>query len=171
MKNFLLLFVLFFVVSVFLLQSCKKGENPLKPYETSDHPVVWQYNFEKSNAGSKTFPAMDEKGNIYIGAPGHIQKNTPDGELLWTFDDYDYTTATINVSYAPPLASGDMIYYGGEGLFAVKTSPDMRWIKYPETHFTAPGYPVFNSDGDIIVVGNGYVNCIKGDGQHLLNTA
>ena len=82
MKNFLLLFVLFFVVSVFLLQSCKKGENPLKPYETSDHPMVWQYNFEKSNTGSKTIPALDEKGNIYFA----VQQYESDPVSLFAID-------------------------------------------------------------------------------------
>ena len=116
-------------------------------------------------------PSLDVDGNIYIGAPGYLQKYTPAGDLVWSFEDYNYTSASINVTYAPVLASGEMIYYGGEGLFAVKTTPEMAYIVYPETGFTSPGYPLINSDGDIITVGNGHINCIKGDSQHLQNSA
>ncbi len=115
-------------------------------------------------------PSLDADGNIYIGAPGYLQKYTSAGDLVWSFEDYNYTSASINVTYAPVLATGEMIYYGGEGLFAVKTSPEMAYIVYPETGFTSPGYPLINSNGDIVTVGNGYVNCIKGDGQQLQNS-
>lgn len=116
-------------------------------------------------------PSLDTEGNIYIGAPGYLQKYSPEGNLIWSYEDFDYTTASINVTYAPVLASGEKVYYGGEGLFAVNTTPEMAYIVYPETGFTAPGYPLINNDGDIITVGNGYVNCIKGDGQHLQTSA
>ena len=135
----------------------------------SDGFVFKEIKLNEAN-GVLLTPSLDTDGNIYIGAPGFIQKYSPEGDLLWTLDDYNHTTASINISYAPPLTTGGLIYYGGDGLFAAKTTPEMAWINYPETGFASPGYPVLNSDGDIIVVGDRYVNCIRGDGQHLQNS-
>ena len=134
-----------------------------------DGSLFKQIKLDQANDITLT-PSIDVDGNIFIGAPGNIQKYTPEGELLWTLDDYNHTTASINVSFAPPLATNGIIYYGGDGLFAVKTTPEIAWINYPEAGFSLPGYPLLNSDGDIIVVGDGHVNCFKGDGQHLQNS-
>ncbi len=136
----------------------------------SDGSVFKEISLSEVNDVTLT-PSLDTDGNIYIGAPGYLQKYSPAGDLIWSFEDYNYTSASINITYAPFLASGEKIYYGGEGLFAVNTTPEMAYIVYPETGFTAPGYPLLNNDGDIITVGNGYVNCLKGDGQHLQNSA
>lgn len=146
------------------------GLNVILHIINSDGSVFKEITMTQVNDVTLT-PSLDVNGNIYIGAPGYLQKYTPTGDLVWSFEDYNYTSVSINVTYAPLLASGEMIYYGGEGLFAVKTTPEMAYIVYPETGFTSPGYPLINSDGDIITVGNGYVNCIKGDGLHLQNSA
>jgi hypothetical protein len=136
----------------------------------SDGSVFKEITLKEVNDVTLT-PSLDTEGNIYIGAPGYLQKYSPEGNLIWSFEDYNYTSASINITYAPVLASGEKVYYGGEGLFAVNTTPEMAYIVYPETGFTAPGYPLINNDGDIITIGDGFVNCIKGDGLNLQNSA
>jgi len=118
-------------------------------------------------------PTIDMEGNFYMGAPGFIRKYSTDANQIWQFDDYNHTTATgPNLGFGPLLSTDGMIYYGGtDGFYAVKDTPEISWIIYPETGFNYPGYPNLNSDGNIIVVSDNYVSCIKGDGKQMLNSA
>jgi len=71
MKNLLFPILSIFAFILFSLSSCEKGKNPLKPYEATNHPEIWNYNFNMQNPGSKTIAAMDSDGNIYFAVQNY----------------------------------------------------------------------------------------------------
>jgi len=108
-----------------------------------------------------------DKNNNFYTAILDFAKYAPDGSLIWEF----YTGTTVpnsNFHTGCVIGDNDIIYHAENGgILNVDTKGEILWAKYDETNFSAPGYPVLTNDGNMIVVGDVYVSCIKGDGARI----
>ena len=111
---------------------------------------------------------IDKDNNFYTAILDYA-KYAPDGSLIWEF----YTGTTVPNSRFQTgcvLGDNDIVYHAENGgILNVDTKGEIYWAKYNETNFSAPGYPVLTNDGNMIVVGDVYVSCIKGDGAKIQN--
>ena len=66
------------------------------------------------------------------------------------------------------LGDNDTIYHAENGgILNVNTIGEIAWAKYDETNFTKPGYPLLTNNGNLVVVGDLFVSCVKGDGAKI----
>ena len=109
---------------------------------------------------------IDKDNNFYSAIPTYA-KYSPDGGRVWDF----YTGTTVpNGNFRTGCLLGDngYVYHAEDGgILNVNTEGEIAWAKYNETQFTKPGYPLLNNDGDMVVVGDLFVSCIKGDGAKI----
>jgi outer membrane protein assembly factor BamB len=109
---------------------------------------------------------IDKDNNFYAATGGYF-KYSPAGNQIWEF----YTgTSVPNERFFTGciLGDNDFVYhaeYGG--ILNVNTVGEIAWAKYNETNFTNPGYPLLTDDGNMVVVGDLFVSCIKGDGAKI----
>jgi len=111
---------------------------------------------------------IDRDNNFYIAMP-IFSKYSPDGDKIWEF--YSGTDVpNSNFRTGCILGDNDTIYHAEDGgVLNVNTIGEIAWAKYNETNFTKPGYPLLTNDGNMVVVGDLFVSCIKGDGAKIQN--
>lgn len=111
---------------------------------------------------------IDRDNNFYIAMPT-FAKYSPDGNQIWEF--YSGTDVpNSNFRTGCILGDNDTIYHAEDGgILNVNTIGEIAWAKYNETNFTKPGYPLLTNDGNMVVVGDLYVSCVKGDGAKIQN--
>ena len=111
---------------------------------------------------------IDRDNNFYIAMPT-FAKYSPDGNQIWEF--YSGTDVpNSNFRTGCILGDNDTIYHAEDGgILNVNTIGEIAWAKYDETNFSKPGYPLLTNDGNMVVVGDVYVSCIKGDGAKIQN--
>jgi len=118
------------------------------------------------NPGNLYNILIDRDNNFYSAIPTYA-KYSPDGGKIWDF----YTGTTVpNENFRTGCLLGDngYVYHAEDGgILNVNTVGEIAWAKYNETQFTKPGYPLLNNDGDMVVVGDLFVSCIKGDGAKI----
>lgn len=123
---------------------------------------------QEKNAGSIFNILIDKENNFYAATSGYF-KYSPDGIQIWEF----YTGTTVqndNFNTGCILGDNDTIYHAEDGgILNVNTIGEIAWAKYNETNFTKPGYPLLTNEGNMLVVGDVYVTCIKGDGAKIQN--
>jgi outer membrane protein assembly factor BamB len=112
MKNYLLIFFLFF-----LLFSCGKEEEQLP---SKDGKLKWKF-----STGSEIYysPAIGDDGTIYVSSDSLYAVN-PDGTRKWTFSTGDYILS------APSIGSDGAIYLVDKRkcyLYAINPDGTQRW--------------------------------------------
>jgi hypothetical protein len=120
----------------------------------------------EKNSGSIFNILIDKNNNFYTATHNYVKYST-DGGQIWEF--YSGTDVTnSNFITGCILGDNDIVYhaeYGG--ILNVNTVGEIAWAKYDDTQFTNPGYPLLTDDGNMVVVGDMYVSCIKGDGAKI----
>lgn len=120
------------------------------------------------NPGNLYNILIDKDNNFYSAIPSYA-KYSPDGGKIWDF----YTGTSVpnsNFRTGSILGDNNFVYhaeYGG--ILNVNTVGEIAWAKYDDTQFTNPGYPLLTDEGNMVVVGDMYVSCIKGDGTKIQN--
>ena len=120
------------------------------------------------NSGMVYDFVIDNDNNFYT-AILDFAKYTPDGNQIWEF--YSGTTVpNSNFRTGSILGDNGVVYHAENGgILNVNTIGEIEWAKYDETNFTKPGYPLLTNDGNMIVVGDLFVTCVKGDGAKIQN--
>lgn len=120
----------------------------------------------EDNSGNLYNILIDKDNNFYSAIPSYA-KYSPDGGKIWDF----YTGTTVpnsNFRTGCILGDNDFVYHAeAGGILNVNTIGEIAWAKYDDTQFTYPGYPLLTDDGNMVVVGDVYVSCIKGDGAKI----
>ena len=115
----------------------------------------------------KLLNILIDKDNNFYTAIGEYSKYSPAGNQIWEF----YTgTSVPNERFFTGciLGDNDIVYHAEDGgILNVNTIGEIAWAKYRETNFTYPGYPLLTDDGNMVVVGDLFVSCIKGDGAKI----
>lgn len=120
----------------------------------------------EKNPGTVFNTLIDKNNNFYASTNGYY-KYSPGGDQIWEF--YSGTTVqNSNFITGCILGDNDTIYHAEHGgILNVNTVGEIAWAKYSESKFTNPGYPLLTNDGNMVVVGDRYVSCIKGDGAKI----
>ena len=122
----------------------------------------------EQNAGLIYNILIDKENNFYT-AIHTFAKYAPGGGQIWEFhSDTDVPNSSFHTGCI--LADNDTVYhaeYGG--ILNVNTIGEIAWAKYDETNFSYTGYPLLTNDGNMVVVGDLYVSCVKGDGAKIQN--
>ena len=120
----------------------------------------------EANSGNIYNILIDKNNNFYT-AIHTFAKYSPDGGQIWEF----YTGTSVqndNFHTGSILGDNDIVYHAENGgILNVNTIGEIAWAKYDETNFTKPGYPLLTNDGNMVVVGDLYVTCVKGDGAKI----
>lgn len=122
----------------------------------------------EKNAGSIFNILIDKDNNFYAATSGYF-KYSPDGSQIWEFST---NTSVQNDNFITGCVIGDndTIYHAEDGgILNVNTLGEIAWAKYDETNFTKPGYPLLTNEGNMVVVGDLYLTCVKGDGAKIQN--
>jgi outer membrane protein assembly factor BamB len=107
---------------------------------------------------------IDKDNNFYHSIDG-FAKYAPAGDQVWKFHFESSLPVVTNFRTGCIIGSNDYIYHAeDDAIVNVNTSGELAWAMYQDTHFKDPGYPLLSADGNVIVVGDKYVTCIKGDG-------
>lgn len=109
---------------------------------------------------------IDKDNNFYAATHNYV-KYSPDGSQIWEF--YSGTDVpNSNFRTGCILADNDIVYHAEQGgILNVNGVGEIAWAKYNETSFTYPGYPLLTDDGNMVVVGDLFVTCVKGDGAKI----
>ncbi len=122
----------------------------------------------EANSGNIYNVLIDKENNFYT-AIHTFAKYSPNGSQIWEF----YTGTTVendNFRTGCVIGDNDTIYHAESGgILNVNTIGEIAWAKYTETNFSKPGYPLLTNDGNMVVVGDVYVTCVKGDGAKIQN--
>ena len=111
---------------------------------------------------------IDKDNNFYIAMPT-FAKYSPDGAQIWEFHS-GTDVPNSNFLTGSILGDNDIVYHAETGgILNVNTVGEIAWAKYDETNFTKPGYPLLTNDGNMVVVGDLFVTCVKGDGAKIQN--
>ena len=111
---------------------------------------------------------IDKDNNLYT-VINTYSKLSSNGSQIWEF--YSGTSVS-NSSFHDGciLGDNDIVYHAENGgILNVNTIGEIAWAKYDETNFTKPSYPLLTNDGNMVVVGDLYVTCVKGDGAKIQN--
>lgn len=109
---------------------------------------------------------IDKDNNFYTRVQGY-SKHSPEGAPIWEFHSgTDVPNSSFQMGCV--LADNNFVYHAEQGgILNVNTNGEIAWAKYNEANFTFPGYPLLTDEGNMIVVGNEYVTCVKGDGAKI----
>jgi len=120
----------------------------------------------EKNAGSIFDILIDKDNNFYAATSGYF-KYSPDGSQMWQFTT-NTTVKNDNFLTGCVIGDNDTIYHAEDGgILNVNTAGEIAWAKYDETNFTKPGYPLLTNEGNMVVVGDLYLTCVKGDGAKI----
>ena len=109
---------------------------------------------------------IDRDNNFYIAMPT-FAKYSPDGAQIWEFHS-GTDVPNSNFLTGSILGDNDIVYHAENGgILNVNTVGEIAWAKYDETNFTKPGYPLLTNEGNMVVVGDLFVTCVKGDGAKI----
>ncbi|NOY49369.1 MAG: hypothetical protein GXO88_02195 [Chlorobi bacterium] len=109
---------------------------------------------------------IDKDNNFYTVIEGY-SKLSPNNSQLWEFQS---GTTVPNSRFHTGCAIGNngIVYHAEDGgILNVNSIGEIDWAKYDETNFTKPGYPLLTEEGNIVVVGDLFVSCVKGDGARI----
>jgi len=122
----------------------------------------------ETNSGNIYNILIDKDNNFYT-AIHTFAKYSPSGTQIWEY--YTGTTVQNDIFHTGCILGDNDIVYHAEngGILNVNTIGEIDWAKYNETNFTKPGYPLLTNDGNMVVVGDLYVTCVKGDGAKIQN--
>lgn len=147
----------------------KFGASPSYIYIVNDDGTLANTVVTPDRNPGSIFNILIDKDNNYYTAINKYSKYSPDGGLIWEY--YSGTDVTnSNFTTGCILGDNDIVYhaeYGG--ILNLNTIGEIAWAKYDETNFTCPGYPLLTDDGNMVVVGDLFVSCIKGDGAKIQN--
>lgn len=120
----------------------------------------------EKNSGSIFNILIDKDNNFYAATP-IFSKYSSGGGQIWEFQS-DTDVPNSNFQTGCILADNDTVYHAEDGgILNVNTVGEIAWAKYNETSFTKPGYPLLTNEGNMVVVGDVYVTCVKGDGTKI----
>jgi len=116
-----------------------------------------------------TYNILIDSNNNFYTAINTFAKYSPNGDQIWAFHS-DTDVPNSNFRTGCILGDNDTIYHAEDGgILNVNTIGEIAWAKYEKQEFTKPGYPLLTSEGNMVVVGNLYVNCVKADGAKIQN--
>ncbi len=111
---------------------------------------------------------IDKENNFYHSIEG-FAKYSPAGNQEWKFHHESSLPTTANFRIGCIIGSNDYIYHAeDDGIVNVNSSGELAWASYQNSH-KDPSYPLLNAEGNVIVVGDKYVTCLKGDGATIQN--
>lgn len=120
------------------------------------------------NSG-RIYNVLIDKENHFYSAINTFSKYTAQGSKVWEFHS-GTQVMNSNFSEGCVLGDNDIVYHAENGgILNVNTEGEIAWAKYHETNFTKPGYPLLTNEGNMVVVGDLYVSCVKGDGAKIQN--
>ncbi len=152
---------------VFCIISKASGVEPSNVYIINDDGALANtVEIPEQNAGEIYNILIDKNNNFYTAIP-IFAKYSPGGGLVWEFSS-DTDVPNSNLRTGCVLADNDTVYHAENGgILNVSTIGGIAWAKYDETNFTKPGYPLLTKDGNMVVVGDVFVTCVKGDGAKI----
>jgi hypothetical protein len=124
-----------------------------------------------SAAGNhETFDIIIDKDNNFYTASDEFGKYSSDGNSVWKFHHENSLPTAATFRTGSIIGDNGYIYHAeADGIVNSDAEGGLAWAKYKDGDFGRPGYPLLTEDGNVVVVGDQYVTCVKGDGAHIQN--
>ena len=126
------------------------------------------YSVELGNGNHKITDLLVYPDNsIYDEHRG--KKYSSSGSLLWEIED---DNGLMDLESGAMIGANGYVYHNDtDDLTVVKPNGDIAWMYYREDNFSGASTPILTNDGNVVVIGDKYITCIKGDGVGIANSA
>ena len=126
------------------------------------------YSVELGEGNHKTTDLLIYPDNsIYDEHRG--KKYSASGGLLWEIESGN---GLLRYESGAMIGANGYAYHNdSDDLTVVKPNGDIAWMYYREENFLGASTPILTNDGNVVVIGDKFITCIKGDGVGIANSA